>query len=251
LTPTRSAFGGDGRTRAALNAARLALLAFLFPDTCVACGTALAAAARHLCPTCSLALSVHAGTLVLPGRERAREPDAPPACAFYALEFEGVTRSLIHELKYRGRESIAGDLAALAGPVARLACVSPPDVVTPVPLHPVRLRERGFNQSALLARELAGLVDAQARDTLRRVHHSPPQASLSRAERLVLPAAGFRAARKLSGLRVLLVDDVVTTGATLAAASVALLEGGAAEVICFALAGTATGTSRVQKNESG
>jgi ComF family protein len=161
---------------------------------------------------------------------------------FYALEFEGAARAMIHALKYQGRTSVARDLARLAAPAALCASRTSPDVVVPIPLHPVRFRERGFNQSELLALHLASAIGAPVRRALVRARHTPPQAQLARRERLAIPEGTFRAPEgSTEPGRVLLVDDVATTGATLAAASLELLRAGAAEVVCFALAGTTPG----------
>ena len=156
------------------------------------------------------------------------------------MEFEGATRAMIHALKYQGRTSIAPDLARLAVPAALSACVTPPDVVVPVPLHAVRSRERGFNQSELLAAHLARSIGVPARRALVRTRHTPPQAGLARQQRLAIAHDTFRAVEDSAEPgRILLLDDVATTGATLAAASLALLRAGAEEVVCFAVAGTA------------
>ncbi len=219
-----------------------ALLAFLFPDSCIACGAALAADLRHLCAPCGSGLRARPGSLALPEPPGSRERASAAARVFYALEFEGAVRALIHALKYQGRTSIARDLARLAVPAALCACVTPPDVVVPVPLHTIRFRERGFNQSELLAVHLAAGIGAPVRTALVRARHTQPQARLARRQRLDIAPDTFRAVEGLAGSgRVLLVDDVATTGATLAAASVELLRTGAAEVVCFALAGTAPG----------
>ena len=156
------------------------------------------------------------------------------------MEFEGATRAMIHALKYQGRTSIAPDLARLAVPAALCACVTPPDVVVPVPLHAIRFRERGFNQSELLAVHLAGFIGVPARRALVRTRHTPPQAGLPRQQRLAIAQDTFRAVEgSAESGRVLLLDDVATTGATLTAASLELLRAGAEEVVCFAVAGTA------------
>ena len=218
------------------------LLVFLFPDSCVACGAALTAARRHLCSSCSCDLRARPGTLALPesGGGEARATSEPGV--FYAMEFEGATRAMIHALKYQGRTSIAPDLARLAAPAALCACTTPPDFVAPVPLHTSRFRERGFNQSELLAVSLARSIGAPVRRPLVRARHTPAQAGLSRQQRLAMPRDTFRAVEGIAELgRVLLVDDVATTGATLAAASLELLRAGAEEVVCFAIAGAAPG----------
>ena len=229
----------DRAGRRTLGLLRDVLLAFLFPDSCIACGAPLPADRRHLCASCSSELCARAGSLAMPEPAGPRERASAEARVFYAFEFEGAARAVIHALKYRGRTSIARDLARLAAPAALCACVTRPDVVVPVPLHPVRFRERGFNQSELLAVHLAASLGAPARTALLRARHAPPQARLPRRRRLAIAPGTFRAAEGIARPgRVLLVDDVATTGATLAAASLRLLNAGAEQVICFALAGT-------------
>jgi ComF family protein len=113
------------------------------------------------------------------------------------------------------------------------------DLVVPVPLHPSRLAERGFNQAALLARPIARAlgIPLLARG-LDRTRDTPRQATLDRVLRLENVAAAFvaRAPEKVSARRILLVDDVRTTGATLRACAVALQKAGASCVYDTALA---------------
>lgn len=112
------------------------------------------------------------------------------------------------------------------------------DVVVPVPLHPWRLAGRGFNQAQEIAAPIARHLALPLRPELvRRVRATRPQSSLSAAERRDNPAGAFSVrARALSGRRVLLVDDVVTTGATAAALATAVVDAGAAEVVVAAVA---------------
>ncbi len=147
-------------------------------------------------------------------------------------------RQAIHNLKYR-------NLRALAAPLARLlydylaANPLPVEVLVPVPLHPKRLRERGYNQSRLLAGELGKLANLPLNDNcLVRQHHALPQARTSNvAERRgnVVKAFACRD-RRLRGKQVLLIDDVTTSGATLDACAAAAKAGGAASVWGLAMA---------------
>ena len=216
-----------------------ALLAFALPDSCLSCSAPLEASRTDLCLACENALGPAARRVQLPGE----------GVALCAYAFEGPVRSLIHALKYGGRTSIADRLGeALAELVAaEVAAADPPgrpDLVAPVPLHCVRARERGFNQSELLARALAPRLGVPLGRPLRKVRHTPPQAGLQRQERLAAQVGVFEAdTNACEGRLVLLVDDVVTTGATMAAASRALTDAGAAGVSCVAVAATPAGES--------
>jgi ComF family protein len=113
------------------------------------------------------------------------------------------------------------------------------DVIAPVPLHRERLIERGFNQSALMARALGKAVGVSIDVTgLRKIRPTAPQARLTRADRAnnVQNAFCVSSAHRFEGMRVLLLDDVSTTGATLHEAARTLAQGGAAQVDAFAAA---------------
>ena len=126
------------------------------------------------------------------------------------------------------------------------------DFVVPVPLAPSRERQRGYNQARLLAAEVARRLDLPL-DTgvLIRLRDTPPQTSLPRARRLQNVRGAFRALRKLSGARILLVDDVTTTGATIEAAARALRRRGAVWVGALALARTPEERSDVPPDPPG
>ncbi len=151
---------------------------------------------------------------------------------------EGSVRQAIHRLKYHRDVALADVLAAqLLALVQALAW--PITLVVAVPLGQQRLRTRGYNQAALLAFPLAlGLGVPWARRALARVRETRSQVGLSASERRENVAGAFRAApdARLRGATVLLVDDVMTTGATLDAAARALLAGGAAEVYAVTVA---------------
>ncbi len=146
---------------------------------------------------------------------------------------------VIHGLKFARFEFLADDLvaAALAGEV--LGAHGPWDLVVPVPLAPWRRLVRGFNQAELIAAGVARQLRIPCRATLARRGFAPtPQALLGgRLRRERMPGRlALRSRAGVAGFRILLVDDVLTTGATLAAAAAALRRGGAARVTAFALA---------------
>lgn len=152
--------------------------------------------------------------------------------------YEGVLRELIHLYKYARVKTLArplGDLLSAALPRDERF-----DAVTPVPLHWTRQWSRGFNQSELLAREIARRSGLPLLGGLRRVRSTPAQAGLSNTARRRNVAAAFRCSggvrKRLEGQRILLVDDVMTTGATAAACALALKRAGASRVAALTVA---------------
>jgi len=160
-----------------------------------------------------------------------------PSGQYAVFEYGGAVATAIVRLKYAGRVDLASRLGAvMAGAVEPLA--TRVDVVVPVPLHASRLAERGFDQAALLAGPVArGLRISRVARALVRTRATPRQASLDRSARSanVADAFGCPSPRAVAGKRVLLVDDVRTTGATLAACATALRASGASEVLTLAL----------------
>lgn len=145
-------------------------------------------------------------------------------------EYEGSLKNIIHAFKYDKRRSLAFGLAAFmcvrAGEILEGA-----DCLVPVPLHPRRERQRGFNQ----ARELARQMDLPVVEALARRRHTPSQVDLAADRRHANVQGAFALRRSwflrpMEGLRVVLIDDVSTTGATLEACAVVLREAGAREV---------------------
>ena len=152
--------------------------------------------------------------------------------------YEGTLRELVHLFKYSG-------VRPLAGPFGRLLVQAMPreagfDVIVPMPLHWFKQWQRGFNQADLLAREIGKKWNLPVRNMIRRRRATVPQAGLSNAKRRANVRGAFtvKRGRPLDGMRVLLVDDVVTTGATASACARVLKRAGAAQVVLLALART-------------
>jgi len=185
----------------------------LLAVACVGCR----GSAGPVCPTCAAAVQP-VGAVAVEGLDG----------AWALLAYEGPGRDLVQALKFRNRRSAVGVLAAaMAGQVTER-----PGVVTWLPATPAHRRERGFDQAELLARRVGRTLGVPARRLLVR-RPDRPQTGLPRAERLRGPA--LRPRRGVGGT-VLVVDDVVTTGASLRAAAGALREAGADRILGLTLA---------------
>jgi len=218
-------------------------LDLLFPRWCVGCGKegdficpsclkSLSRVMPPLCPKCGLPQS--SATLCAGCVGWQAEIDGIRA----PFRFDGVMRQAVHELKYRNLRALAGLLAQLLDDYL-VDNPLPGEVLVPVPLHPKRLRERGYNQSYLLAKELGKLAGLPVVvDYLVRERHTSPQARTSTVgERRGNVADAFACRdRRLEGKPVILIDDVSTSGATLDACARALKGAGAASVWGLVLA---------------
>jgi ComF family protein len=154
------------------------------------------------------------------------------------FRYEGDVRRLVRAFKFGGEFSLGRTLAAYLAECYREHGLES-DVVTPVPLTGLRRRARGYNQAALMARELARGIEQPMVEALRRRRHSSPQAmSLTAEQRRLNVLEAFEPAKRadVSGMRVLLIDDVATTGATLNACAEVLRAMGAAQVVGLTLA---------------
>lgn len=214
---------------------------WLFPPHCAACG----ARGAWLCATCLGALPrivppfcPHCGEpqrqagLCLRCRENASSLEGMRSLGLYA----GPLQRAIWALKYEGLRVLAEPLAVLLADYCGEHPL-PADLIIPVPLHRRRERRRGYNQSALLGRALAGRLGLPYRpDLLVRLRDTPPQVGKSQEERRRNMEGAFAAGKAPVGARILLVDDVLTTGATLEACAAPLKAAGAASVWGLTLA---------------
>lgn len=216
-----------------LRLARSKLLDVLFPPSCGVCG----AEGGFLCPACRRGLLVAAP----PRCRRCWAPSKRDVCencqrtpldgARAAYLFEGGARSLVLGLKYRSLHALAEPMGELLAE-AFLEEPLPVDLVAPVPLHSRRERIRGFNQAELLGRAVAGraALELDIR-SLRRMRSTPQQTRTDDRQRRETNVRGaFQCSPAVAGRRVLLIDDVLTTGATLRECARTLREAGAASV---------------------
>lgn len=193
------------------------------------------------CPGCGARPAGHEG-LCRWCRWRALQPGGDGAHVWLG-SYAGPLGRAVRALKYRGATRVSRWLGrSLARQVAESGWR--PELVCGVPLHPVRTRQRGYNQAALLACHLAAVLAVPCADALARTRATPPQARLRRSQRAANVAGAFRAHPALvAGRRVLLVDDVLTTGATVRACRSALLAAGAREVRVAVVARAESGRS--------
>lgn len=220
-----------------LNRLKGMALDLIFPRWCVGCG----GEGSFLCQSCQRSLP----RVEPPFCPRCGKPQAGGQLCSGCVEwsaaidgmrspfrFEGAVREAVHQLKYRNLRALVPLLSGLLNDYMR-TCPMPGEVLVPVPLHRKRLRERGYNQSRLLAEGLGRLNNLPVvADCLVRQKHTPPQARTSTVEERRDNVVGVFACRddRLQGKQVLLIDDVATSGATLDACATTLKASGAVSV---------------------
>jgi ComF family protein len=205
---------------------------------CAACREKIAPIASPFCPVCGVPFATEDGI------DHPCGPcltDRPPfARARSATVFQGAVQELVHRFKYGRKMHLARPLGLLtARALSDFARQAAPDCIVPVPLHNRRLRERGFNQSQLLGRMLAKRWSIPLSvNNLRRIRWTEPQVGLSSSERERNVRGAFAIAdpAHIREKRVLLVDDVYTTGSTVAECARTLARAGAEEVFVITVA---------------
>ncbi len=243
---------GKAGTRVALNALPTlsSLAGLFFPDRCRTCERVLDQITRvPVCESCWTAIvpqSQHNVCEVCGIASLARCPDCAELTPGFAAarsygEFSGTLREVLHWYKFRGIEALAKPLGERLALVARQELFAGCQIVASVPLDPSRKRERGYNQAEGLARVVAKqlklpLLPAGA---LRRTRSTVSQSGLSRVARRENVTGAFSADRaKVGGRTILLIDDVMTTGATLDACARTLTAAGATHVFALTVART-------------
>jgi len=222
------------------------VIGLLFPHAanCLCCGDPRRAGENCLCENCERALdklkvppeSCHRCLSPVPKGKKC------PFCAspvmkeiervFSPWRYAGAVRQLIHAFKFNACDEA---LPLLADAMDGAVTAREYDCITPVPLHEKRLRQRGVNQSLLLCRELGERLHLPVRELLRRDTYHGPQSRLPMEKRRANVAGAFSCQGEAKGLRVLLVDDVRTSGSTAHSCAQALREAGA-ESVCLCTA---------------
>jgi ComF family protein len=209
---------------------------------CPECLESLVRITSPLCPSCGIPFVSRVEEDHLCGDCIRKRPHFDSLAAPFL--YEGGIMDAIHQIKYNGRTFIAKSVGGHAASVARERFGETDNfLIVPVPLHPKRLRERGFNQSLVLARAIAPGLGAEIDFlSLRRVKYTQPQTGMKKAERRrnVRGAFGLAGSPDLKGKTVMLVDDVATTGSTLNECAKVLKKAGCEKVFCLVLARTAS-----------
>ncbi len=227
-----------------------ALVGLLFPPTCLLCG-APGADGRDLCrgcaadlprninacARCALPFAAPSPAGALCGRCQRRAPPFDRCLA--AFRYEGVVPTLVTDVKFRGRLNVARLLGQCLAEGARSQETTLPSLLIPVPLHPRRQRERGYNQALEIARIVGReLKIPVAADRCIRAMATPPQTGLDERERHRNIRGAFAARGDLTGVDLAIIDDVVTTGSTVSELSRILNAAGAQRIEVWAVART-------------
>lgn len=208
------------------------LLDLLFPPRCAFCGKILKTGERGMCVKCQETLPW------LVGSQAEQKLEFISLCAS-PLRYQGEVRSSIHRYKFKGLKGYAGLYGSLVAQCVKDHLAGEYDLISWVPLSDKRRKERGYDQAFLLAQAAAVALDDAAVETLCKARHTDAQSGLEgEAERRANVLGAYEAfdPELIEDKRILLVDDVVTTGSTLSECARVLLTAGARDVVCATLA---------------
>jgi competence protein ComFC len=203
------------------------LLDLIYPRACAGCGRF---GEGYWCASCARQrTTLRTPTTDIPLPDRILR-------VYAAAEYKSPVREALHTFKYRSTPQLADEFGAWLETVWRTQQLHA-DALVPVPLHAGRLRERGYNQSERLARALSARIGIPVDEALlRRARNTPHQADLDAAARVKNVQGAFSAGRVIPGQVVCLLDDVCTTGSTLAECAIVCLNAGIKEVIALTVA---------------
>ncbi len=214
----------------------------IFPQVCAGCSRPLVKVEKSICLHCLSKLPTRLNFK----REELKQRfygriQLEEAYGFLLFKNKGLTQKLLHSIKYKGNKELAVKMGCLFGASCKeRSLFSSVDVIVPIPLHISKLRFRGFNQSALIAQGLASELGVEMNDTaIIRKTKTTTQTKKSRTERWLNVDNSFEVvSNRLTNKHVLIVDDVITTGATLESCGQSILNSGAQKlsVACLALA---------------
>lgn len=216
------------------------LLDFIYPPLCLCCESLLIGGEKHVCLSCWE--SVKRVESDLPLFEQTREKllahgVVDDLISLYVFEKEGPLQKIVHALKYAGNQGIGIELGRRLGQKIR-DCGVREAALVPIPLHKRKLRERGYNQSECIARGISGVAGIPVEvNYVKRSKFTETQTALSLEERQANMDHAFACILSdVEGATIILVDDVITTGATIASCASVLKELGAARVIAASVA---------------
>jgi ComF family protein len=215
----------------------------LFPRCCEACERVLVGNETVICTDCRATLPRMESDSTLQASLAAKfvgYRDIKGVYSYLAFRKKGRVQNLLHALKYKGRQEVGVLLGKMtANELAAIGRFPPADLIVSVPLHKDRLLERGYNQSDAFARGLSEATNIPwSGEVLRRIRYTQSQTGKSKTERRKNVEGIFEAVEKdrVVGKSILLVDDVLTTGATLEASAEALIQGGCTTIYIMTIA---------------
>ena len=218
-------------------------LDFLYPPVCIACNRPVPDGKQKVCNECWKAIPLVTEHFPLYQETRAKllsEGCISDLVTCFIFEKEGPFQHIAHALKYKENKSIGVDLGMRIGEALKKSGIEV-DIIIPVPLHRIKHRERGYNQSEFIARGIGSVIGKPVvSSAVRRRHHTQTQTKLNIEERHKNMEHAFEltlhSSDILSGKRCLLVDDVITTGATMNSCAQVIFSTGAVKIIAVSAA---------------
>ena len=220
--------------------AGISLLDFLLPRACCSCGKILSAEEKFLCSSCASGIEKTDDENLASEYERKFSVDNLIADFYAPLLFIKGTpiQDLIHELKYKSKFGVGIYLGNLVGKYGKERITGwHAQVIVPIPLHGLKKASRGYNQSYYLAKGVAEIIPIKIKEIIKRKKFTVSQTTLSHKERQANVSGAFKIKRfaDVKGKRIILIDDVITTGSTVSEAAKALKENGASEIFALSV----------------